>query len=594
MSKKKYKNQEKINWVLLAPVLFVIGIIPLMVRMKVFTHDLYLFSWFDHSSSYADFFNHYKSIFIVVAGVVSLLLLIYIKWFEEKKFKHHLILYPALGYLVFVLLSSLFSSYSTIVTKGYPQLFETLYVLFAYMIIFYYAFQSVNQEADLKMVLNFWMGSILIMSLLGITQFVGHDFIFTDFGKKIIVPTTYWHLLDNLSLTTPPGQIYQTLFHYNYVGFYLAMALPFFVVLLVLEKNIKRRLIYLGLVLLMFFSLIASQARGGLVGVAVAAIFILVFLRKALIKNWKITSIFISLALIAFIGVNTVTKGAFLSRISDMFITERIEYNLDSIVTNEDAVIISYKGKDMVIKQVTNHPDNFPYALLDANGNELSYIMENGTAVLTDSGLENISYGFISMDNDMLIEVMIDNTPWVFGHFNNSGFVYVNPFDKAEKLEDVATLGFEGRERMGSARGYIWSRSLPLIKDYIIIGSGPDTYPIVFPQHDYVGKYNAYGTPNMIVDKPHNVFLQTAIQTGLLSLLALLAFYIIYFVWSLKLYWKSSFDNLYSQVGIATLIGTIGFWAAGIFNDSNVSVSPIFWVLMGIGCAINYHLSQEA
>ena len=60
-----------------------------------------------------------------------------------------------------------------------------------------------------------------------------------------------------------------------------------------------------------------------------------------------------------------------------------------------------------------------------------------------------------------------------------------------------------------------------------------------------------------------------------------------YFAWSLKLYIKSIFNSYYAQVGVGALVGTIGYMVCGITNDSNLSVSPIFWLLMGLGIVCN-------
>ena len=39
--------------------------------------------------------------------------------------------------------------------------------------------------------------------------------------------------------------------------------------------------------------------------------------------------------------------------------------------------------------------------------------------------------------------------------------------------------------------------------------------------------------------------------------------------------------------GIAIMLGVVGYLAAGIFNDSVVSVAPVFWILLGTGVALN-------
>ena len=116
----------------------------------------------------------------------------------------------------------------------------------------------------------------------------------------------------------------------------------------------------------------------------------------------------------------------------------------------------------------------------------------------------------------------------------------VNHRREAVILEHAEAWGFEGKEKLGSSRGYIWSRSLPLLKNTLFLGFGPDTFPVYFPQHDYFAKMIFLGNPYNIVDKPHNVYLQTAINTGLISLIALLAMFGIYLLDCARLYYKRS------------------------------------------------------
>ena len=40
-------------------------------------------------------------------------------------------------------------------------------------------------------------------------------------------------------------------------------------------------------------------------------------------------------------------------------------------------------------------------------------------------------------------------------------------------------------------------------------------------------------------------------------------------------------------MGISVMLGIVGYLAAGMFNDSVVSVAPVFWILLGVGAALN-------
>ena len=160
-------------------------------------------------------------------------------------------------------------------------------------------------------------------------------------------------------------------------------------------------------------------------------------------------------------------------------------------------------------------------------------------------------------------------------------------------IDEPETIGFRGKEKLGSARGYIWSRSIPMMKDTFLIGYGPDTYAAKFPQNDLLGKWWAYDTPNMIVDKVHNLYLQYFINNGGLALLGFLVLVIAYIIQSFKLYALKGFYENKEILGIATTLAIIGYLGAGMFNDSVVSVAPIFWVLLGIGIAINFMIQKE-
>jgi O-antigen ligase len=102
-----------------------------------------------------------------------------------------------------------------------------------------------------------------------------------------------------------------------------------------------------------------------------------------------------------------------------------------------------------------------------------------------------------------------------------------------------------------------------------------------------------YQNGGIFVDKPHNLYLQTAVNTGVLSLLALLVAFGIYIVTSLRIYWNESFSTFLPVAGLSCLSAFLGYTASGIFNDSVISISPVFWVLFGLGAGINSMLYKN-
>ena len=137
-----------------------------------------------------------------------------------------------------------------------------------------------------------------------------------------------------------------------------------------------------------------------------------------------------------------------------------------------------------------------------------------------------------------------------------------------------------------SGRGYIWSKSVPLLKKFLFLGSGPDTFTFVFPLMDAVDM-NQGGYGNQVITKPHSMYLQTGIQTGMISLLAWLIFYGWYFVESFRLYFRKEYATFSEKLGVGIMIATASYMISGIANDSNPSVAPIYWGILGIGIAAN-------
>ena len=56
---------------------------------------------------------------------------------------------------------------------------------------------------------------------------------------------------------------------------------------------------------------------------------------------------------------------------------------------------------------------------------------------------------------------------------------------------------------------------------------------------------------------------------------------------------KRKFNSFYEVVGLATALAISGYLAAGMFNDSAVSVAPYFWFFMGLGIAVNRIIEKQ-
>ena len=79
-----------------------------------------------------------------------------------------------------------------------------------------------------------------------------------------------------------------------------------------------------------------------------------------------------------------------------------------------------------------------------------------------------------------------------------------------------------------TGRGYIWVNSLPILKECLLLGKGAGNFPFYFTQNDVVGLCNTDGTYRLVIDKPHSMYLQIAVSSGIPALLcAVLSFELI-------------------------------------------------------------------
>ncbi|PHV70158.1 polymerase [Sporanaerobium hydrogeniformans] len=583
------------------PTMLLLGIVPLITRLKVMDATEEVKAVFKQAQI-ADFFSYHKATFILLLAVTMLVILFFSFSKEDlQKYKELKVFVEALGgFLVFSLLSTFFSPYKETALWGVPGRMEGMLMIGAYGLMMLYAIYSFKEAKHYTYIiisLSFLVG---VLTFLGIFEYVGHNLLSsTDLGLKLLFPAEYEQLKSMLQLEYTEGKVYGTLYHYNYMGSFGALMVPLFATLCLYLKDIKAK-VYCGFFMLCsLFLLFGSTSRGGLIGVALAfAVAVLIF-SKNILKNWKFT-LPVALALVVVVvGLNVMTGGTIFERIPSLIKDIGISLSgSDQDFDYKDHIpvrdITCQDGKAILVTQTDElhlQLENGELKAYDQNQAAIKLIDQGDMVTLADERFSLFTLTKVyDTDNNWAAFTLVINgrNTFVFRMNDQEGVYMINSF--TQEKEDIAypeTFGFQGKERLGSARGYIWSRSIPMLKNTLFIGHGPDTYPMEFPQNDYLGKYYAYNTPNMIVDKPHNLYLQIGINQGIVALVGFLVLVGAYIIQSLRLY---IFKRRYVKeeiIGIATMLSVVGYLGAGLFNDSVISVAPIFWILLGIGLAIN-------
>jgi O-Antigen ligase. len=582
MKRKRDKTAVYIDKLALILTIIFLSIIPLLIQVNKVPNMFSEYRWYSSQTVSFDSYSLIKSNAIMILGVLALTLVI-IKQVKQRTYSiKDPVIILSLLFAFFILISHVFSASTELSNSGTLERYENTWVWLSYLSVFTLVYGITWKPKTLKLLMTTFIASNVILSLIGIIQYLGFDPVFNDFTKHFITGSSMKGINYSADYSINYKVIVQTLYHYNYVGFYIALSLPIVMSLALFTKEIKMRVAYIILSGAMFFNLLGSSARGGLVGIVVALPFFLILNRHMLFKNLKVFMALILITIMVFTGFEFVTNGFISSRIANIFTSVEAPNKLTGLTIDQDLIKVQLKDNEFAIKVVSNA----------TTGWSVEYYLNQEPVIPAESDADNkiqfaepelvgIKNYIEKNDSTLLLVVETYGTPWRFAYDSNYDLAYVNEFGKLDKIISPKTLGFQGKEKLGSSRGYIWSRTLPLILESPIVGYGSDTFPIVFPQQDYVGKYNAYGTTNMIVDKAHNEYLQIAINSGIPALIIYLALIIIALAKSIR---KSStikfvFDNVYQS---AFTLAVISYSAAAIFNDSSVHVSPVFWTILAL------------
>jgi O-antigen ligase len=517
------------------------------------------------------------------------LLITFLKYVDQNGIKNTNYYYPVAIYSILAVISSFTAEYKEIGIKGFPDRYENIFVLLGYLLLVVVAINIIDDQKSFKLILRALFISAFVLSVHGILQFYNYDLFATEFGRKLITPDGLEFFVDRLSFVGK-RVIYSTMYNPNYVGSYASMV-GILVLGLYFSSQKKKRLYLMGVFsVLLFAFLIGSRSRAGYMGF-ITGTFILLFMQWEFLKNhWQRIIIIFT----AFIIVFTVMNARSLDSIfSDVLFpkTEQEKYLEDEILppitevkaeneklklaTAEVQFIINIKSDK--IKVIDKKPIN-------------AYNSKQQVKEIIFKGYPDHSFEINQQKNYLI---------WNYGgkkakFVNQDEQIFmVGMHNNLYPLVEAESIGFEGYERLGSSRGYIWSRTLPLLKETILIGHGPDTYAMYFPQDDVIGKLKFFSTPRIIVDKPHNMYLQTAINTGILSLFALFWLWGNYLYSSLILYFKSDLNNWKERLGISLMGSVTAYLIAGFFNDSVISVAPVFWIILGLGISLNILVDKE-
>lgn len=240
--------------------------------------------------------------------------------------------------------------------------------------------------------------------------------------------------------------------------------------------------------------------------------------------------------------------AVFLLLLSGAVSNRNESYYLKSVTTKEEEVVVETEDE---VFRFSNDEDksntglNYSQVEIEADGEKMQ-------GFTVDGGYEKLT--FVYSDK-------------------NKRYMQYTGYKKLLNLTPSKVWPFTNNFNFLS-RGYIWGTSIPMIPEYIAFGTGPDAYVYAAPHGDYANSLNG-GYLYKLITKPHSLYLQILIQTGIVPFLCFLCLngMLIYF----------NINNKINKNALLLFILLCSFLFNYFMNDSCVAVSPYYWAILGTG-----------
>ena len=571
------KNKKEGFNDLLLPILGVLCILPFVVRLAVYDCGYGDYTWYSNDGLITDMYSYYRSYFFVIITGICMMILPFWLWICEEKRRSVKIFIPLGVYGILALVSTICSANGSASLTGNFYQFQSVFVLLGYVVIAFYTYQVMQTERDYKTVKTGLMVMFVLMAVLGILQIFGQDILNYDWVQKLIMSEEYYTVYGGqLEDVFTTNHVFLTLFNPNYAGCFLVMCASIWGIFAIGTKG-KSRIGYgvlfgISLLLLWF-----TYSRTAVLALCVSVVVYACCQVQRWKQMWKIAIPVVIAVAVIFVGIDATQDFSFLSRMKD----EEKEVVVDTIMTQENGVFLA-KDRDSYLLQV----DDGKLKVSDANGKMM------GTADRNEEVIIPIAKKFIrafyyESDKAEGYAIMVQISDDVFEFLcNETGYYYVTENDKLDILSGVDYVDMHGYEYLGSGRLYIWSRTLPLLWENLLVGSGPDTFAEVFPQNDYVGKSIYAESTAAVMESAHNDYLTRSIQTGVASVISILVFYVLFIRSGIKYYRKRELSSAKEIMGFGAFLGCIGYMVCCLFNDSTLYTTPMFYICIGLSLAV--------
>ncbi len=537
-------RQESVDNKIMIILLIIIALVPLITRMVVLPHIAPTISGnILDTGMKGNAFTYLKMNLLILLTGAATLLFLYKMVFLKYHIKPSFINIPTAALFILILLSCMFSSYSSVATTGIFTRHEGTLTYVMYITLFFIAANIQVKPKYLDYFVYALAPIVIVNGVLGLLGFYGVDILENSTIRSLAIsPEVAKYLTEGSVLDT-------TIDNPNYVSGIASVIFMIFLTRFLFSERTREAIIYYILLVFTFAMLLAATSASGFLTIMVIVPFILV---PAFLRERVVPVLLKSLGLLASLVLVYIKLNAH---------NQAVSYNTLGSLPNITVIPV------IVLAVVL--------------------------AIVIGVRCKGFGKGIVVLAALVLITGMIysDKLQTIppFNQLNQIAETFATSDPEPVSLvpDENGVLNLPSpKPSVDSGRFYIWTVTMDLIKERPILGYGLDTLGYYFPHYDLKGA--EYISSN-IVDKPHNMYLAMAFGSGIPALLTFLIIVVLYLKENVFLY--STEINTHRKIMLLCILGgCLAYLFQGNFNDSIIGTAPLFWILLGLGISL---LHQE-
>lgn len=536
-----------------------------------------------------DYFLYGKAAFTIAVGILLFILLfVEITVFHEKlldfKTRRDRILFGCMGiYIVCTVMSTILADYKKTALSGGVNSCEGMWVLLLYPVLFLAAkfvfeMDRHKESTDLKQqqAAGKWSSlewivliQAVILWVLSVIELLYQPVVQLAAGHETQSP--YVNMI-SLSFPSPA-----------YCAGYIVLLAPFCMYFMVKADSLLRSVMWSVLTVTTVTACFLTRSTAGFylviaegVGFAVYAV---VWCKP---QTWKMPAVK-AVCVAAVIGVVLLTNMAAGGKIGSAVAASAVNgttpvhkseyYKVKEIQVQDNTVTITGEENALICR--LNEQQNIIFT--DENRNVLDVSSENNSIYFPEP-YETVSAGF--ENNALWLDLGYKGRI----RFYIAGGKFYPMAADGSLIRDISSGMSKENTRFDSiitGRGYIWRKTVPVLKNTVLFGHGAGTFAFYFKQFDYAGLLNSQGEVDLMIDRPHSWYLQMAYSQGIFCMMAVVALIATVCVSGIKRFTSKKLELKKGAIDMAAVTAIIAFCIFEGITDGSVSVNPLLWVVLG-------------